>query len=67
MRFSSVARRLVFDDDGQDLVEYALLTGVVALAATVLVPLASELGDIYEAWNGDVNDLWEPPPPTGGG
>lgn len=67
MGVPSVVRRLVFDDDGQDLVEYALLTGLVAVAATVLLPLASELGDIYEAWNSDVNDLWEPPPPTGGG
>ena len=54
------------DDTGQDLVEYALLTAIVALAALVVIPTATELGNIYRAWNTNVNDLWEPPPPSGG-
>jgi Flp pilus assembly pilin Flp len=60
-------RRLFVEDDGQDLVEYALLTGLVVAAAAIALPLASELGDIYEAWNTGVNDLWQPPPPGAGG
>lgn len=59
--------RLLRDDEGQDLIEYALLTGIVATAAAIALPLAHELGDIYEAWNDGVNDLWEPPAPSGGG
>jgi Flp pilus assembly pilin Flp len=58
--------RLVRDDAGQDLVEYALLTGIVALAALVAIPTATELGNIYEAWNDDIQELWEVPPPSGG-
>ncbi len=58
--------RLFTDDDGQDLVEYALLTGIVALAAAIALPAASALGDIYETWNDNIQDLWEPPPPSGG-
>ena len=58
--------RLFTDDDGQDLVEYALLTGIVAVAAAIALPAASALGDIYETWNDNIQDLWEPPPPSGG-
>jgi Flp pilus assembly pilin Flp len=60
-----VAVRLATDDDGQDLVEYALLTGIVAVAAAIALPAASQLGAIYRGWNANVNDLWEPPAPTG--
>ena len=58
--------RLFTDDDGQDLVEYALLTGIVALAAAIALPAAGALGDIYETWNDNIQNLWEPPPPSGG-
>lgn len=58
--------RLFTDDRGQDLVEYALLTGIVVLAAAIALPAASALGSIYETWNGNVQDLWQPPPPSGG-
>jgi len=54
------------DDAGQDLVEYALLTGLVVLAAAIALPAASALGDAYETWNQNIQDLWEPPPPSGG-
>jgi hypothetical protein len=58
--------RLFTDDRGQDLVEYALLTGIVVLAAAIALPAANALGNIYETWNGNVQDLWQPPPPSGG-
>jgi Flp pilus assembly pilin Flp len=58
--------RLAIEDTGQDLVEYALLTGIVAVAAAIALPAASALGDIYEAWNDNIQSLWEPPPPSGG-
>jgi Flp pilus assembly pilin Flp len=59
--------RLLVDDDGQDLVEYALLTGIVAVVAAVALPTAGALRAIYNDWVGNVHDLWEPPPPSGGG
>ena len=58
--------RLLGDDEGQDLVEYALLTGIVVVVALLGIPAADELGDIYEDWIDNVHDLWEPPPPGGG-
>ena len=59
--------RLFTEDDGQDLVEYALLTGIVAVAAAIALPTRTALRDIYINWVGSVNDLWEPPAPSGGG
>lgn len=58
--------RLFTDDTGQDLVEYALLTGLVVLAALIAIPTATALGNIYEAWNDGIHDLWQAPPPSGG-
>jgi Flp pilus assembly pilin Flp len=66
-RAPAVVIRLCVQDDGQDLVEYALLTGIVAVAAAVALPVAGALGDIYNDWLDNVNELWEPPAPTGGG
>jgi Flp pilus assembly pilin Flp len=57
--------RLIRGDDGQDLVEYALLTGIVVVAAAIVLPAADALGDIYETWNDSIHALWEPPPPSG--
>jgi Flp pilus assembly pilin Flp len=55
--------RLWREESAQDIVEYALLTGIVAVAAAIALPVASALGEAYEAWNGNVQDLWEPPAP----
>jgi hypothetical protein len=62
-RTRALVVRLLAEDRGQDLVEYALLTGIAALAAAIALPTAQALGDVYEAWNGDIQDLWQPPPP----
>lgn len=56
--------RLVHDDSGQDLVEYALLTAVIGLASAAAWSLVSAaLHGTYSAWNVAINDLWEPPNP----
>ena len=59
-------RRLVAEDSGQDVVEYALLTaffGVAALAAWTSVRDA--LGQNYSRTSTGVQGLWDPPPPSG--
>jgi Flp pilus assembly pilin Flp len=66
-RARAVLVRLITEDHGQDLIEYALLTGIAVLVAAVALPAASALGDMYEAWNHDVQELWEPPPPGSAG
>ncbi len=47
--FSSMARLHVwFDDEGQDLVEYALLAGLVGVAAALFAPeLSTSMKAIY--------------------
>jgi Flp pilus assembly pilin Flp len=58
--------RLATSDDGPDLVEYALLTGIVSVLALVGIPTASALGTLYESWVDNVYALWDPPAPSGG-
>jgi Flp pilus assembly pilin Flp len=58
--------RLLRDDRGQDLVEYALLTsaiGFAGIAAWELVRVS--IGAAYQSWEDGVNALWESPPPGG--
>ena len=51
----------VQDESGQDLIEYALLAGAVALSATALLPgpyrgasaIVSRVGSVLEAANGE--------------
>ncbi len=66
----SLLLRLLDDDGGQDLVEYALLTTAVALGAALgLSLLQSALGTAYGTYTGDagpVNTIWESPAPSGG-
>jgi Flp pilus assembly pilin Flp len=59
-----VAGRLFTDDRGQDLIEYALLTGIIAIAGALVVPLIRDnMAAAYAAWNTNVQAIWEPPPP----
>ena len=54
----------VVDDDGQDIVEYALLTAAIGLAGIATWPLiAIGIGDAYEAFDADTQAIWEVPDP----
>jgi Flp pilus assembly pilin Flp len=60
--------RLVRDERGQDLVEYALLTGTVGLAAIATWPLiVTAIGQAYTALDGNTQAIAAPPNPGGGG
>lgn len=64
----SLLLKLLADDGGQDLVEYALLTTVVGLSAVVAFNLLqAAIGFAYGSWETGVNNIWESPDPTGGG
>jgi len=59
------AVRLISDERGQDLIEYALLTGIVAVGWVLLGgPLTTRMAAAYQAWNTNAKSLWIPPPPT---
>jgi Flp pilus assembly pilin Flp len=59
--------RLLRDTSGQDLVEYALLTGVIGFAGLLMFDVILQaLGVTYGSWESAVYSLWEPPDPGAG-
>lgn len=68
-RFRGALERLAADEAGQDLVEYALLTGFLAFAGyIVLVALGVDIFNTYQSWvdpTAGTPSLWEPGPPVG--
>jgi len=54
------------DDDGQDLMEYVLLSAFIGLAGlAALNALGVSIGNFYGTTNSNVNGLWQSPTPTG--
>ena len=63
---TAVLRRLVTDDRGQDVVEYALLTAFFGLAAfAAWTSIREALAANYGATSSGVQGIWDPPPPSG--
>jgi Flp pilus assembly pilin Flp len=59
-----LAARLWSDDEGQDLIEYALLVATVALASVAAFDaIRAAIGAAYRAWGSGIDGLWETPPP----
>ena len=63
--------RLITEDRGQDLVEYALLAAFVGIAGwAVLMTLPGVIGTTYASWLDPTNGVpgqWDPPPPASAG
>jgi Flp pilus assembly pilin Flp len=56
--------RLLVDDRGQDLVEYALLSGIIGIAGVLLFPtIAGKMAAAYTSWQANAQASWEPCPP----
>jgi Flp pilus assembly pilin Flp len=61
-------RRLISETDGQDLIEYALLTTFIGFAgAAAWNAMQTALGNFYDSRVDAVWLLWEPDNPVGGG
>jgi hypothetical protein len=57
---------LFASSDGQDLIEYALLTGIVAVGGALVFPnVRDRMAAAYQAWLSGAQGIWEPPPPSG--
>jgi Flp pilus assembly pilin Flp len=57
-------RRLWRDDDGQDVIEYALLTASIGIIGVATWPLiVAAVGNAYQLVDGQTQDLWEVPDP----
>ena len=56
-----VLTRLINDDDGQDLIEYALLTTAIGMCAFAAFSLWSgAINGTYKTLNTTTNGLWDP-------
>jgi Flp pilus assembly pilin Flp len=66
MRYPTLGR-LLSDESGQDLIEYALLTVFVGLAGVALwVIIEGRINAAYTSYDSGVQGLWESPDPGGG-
>jgi Flp pilus assembly pilin Flp len=60
--------RLAIETDGQDMVEYALLTTFIGFAgAAGWTLMQTGLGTVYNSYVTAVWNMWDPPDPVGGG
>ena len=62
---TSLLRRWLADEEGNDLVEYALLSSVVAIASFAAVTaIGVAINSTYTGLDAAAQALWEPQPPT---
>ncbi len=60
--------RLIREDNGQDLIEYALLSAFVGLVGVVAwANIGNKIGSAYQGWNTNVQTLSGCTPDPGGG
>ena len=60
----AAAKRVLTDDRGQDLIEYALLTSIIGIAGLLaLSSLSGKMGTVYSSWDTAAQDAWQPCPP----
>jgi Flp pilus assembly pilin Flp len=61
---NAVAARVIADDGGQDLIEYALLTAIIGVAGLlILSTLPTTMRTRYLDRNGAAQTAWQPCPP----
>ena len=57
-------RRLLTDDQGQDVIEYALLTAGIGVMGVATWPvIVTGIGNAYQLLDQQTQDLWEVPDP----
>ena len=60
----TLLKRLLREETGQDLIEYALLTAAIGFAGVVGINLlGAAINTTYASWDTSVNSLWEVPAP----
>ena len=57
-------KQLWTDERGADLIEYALIAGIISAAGVAAFPsIAAKLDAGFKRWGQDVYDAWEPVDP----
>ena len=60
----ALAAQFISDDGGQDLIEYALLTAIIAISGVlILSTLSTTMSTAYKGWNTAGQNAWQPCPP----
>ena len=60
------ARRLLADERGQDLIEYALVAGLIGVVGVAAWnAIGGGIGTAYTGWDTSVQHVWEAPDPSG--
>jgi Flp pilus assembly pilin Flp len=63
-RIAAFIAQLVHDDSAQDLIEYGLLTGLIAVGGVLLFSqIAAAMEAFYNNSNAASQNAWEPCPP----
>ena len=58
------AVRLLREESGQDLIEYALLTGIVTVGgAALFAAIRTKMTNVYVGWGTEIQDNWHPDDP----
>jgi Flp pilus assembly pilin Flp len=56
--------RFIREDDGQDIVEYALLAAIFGIVAALVLPaLSTRMRGAFTTWEWQANYDWTPPNP----
>jgi Flp pilus assembly pilin Flp len=57
--------RFVVDESGQDLLEYALLSGIIGMVGLAVYPvIVDKMTDAYADWVAEVQAIWQPCAPS---
>jgi hypothetical protein len=65
---NALLRKLIVSEQGQEVMEYALLTAAIGFAGLASWPLIVQaLGIAYGALDSQTQNLWVPPDPAGAG
>jgi Flp pilus assembly pilin Flp len=63
---TSLLYRLLTDDEGQDLIEYMLLTATIAIGSVAaLTSIGPAINAVYTGWDSETQRIWEPQAPAG--
>jgi Flp pilus assembly pilin Flp len=57
--------RFCRDEQGQDLIEYGLLLGIIGISALLVVPgLQNHMKTAFQGWGTNVHNIWVPNDPS---
>lgn len=64
-KFTNVAKKMLFNEEGAALVEYALLVGLIAMACVVAIgALGDAIAGLFQDIADAIGGIELPPPPT---